>query len=104
VRLRGRQKQGQLYVTQAEGVADTRAELRNRDQRHNRPGDEVPVVGQAKRDDRLYVQDVQEAVVGSDTEMEVALKGDRDQIRDGVLRLLREILGFLGTARLRTRE
>jgi len=90
------QKGRELRIAEPEGALLPRAQLRLPDQRQDGPGDQVPVLIQRNRDDRLDVQDVLRAAFLPVVEVGVVLKRDADQVRDGILRQFGQ---FLGTRR-----
>ena len=63
--------------------------------RHDDAQDDVPVFRQAKGRDRLDVERRAGRLAIADAEIPVALKGHADQAGDGILRLLRQLLGAL---------
>ena len=60
---------------------------------HNGPCDKVPVLVQSDRNHGLNIQDPLRGVVGTDTEIEVILERDADEVSDGVLGFLSQFLG-----------
>ena len=61
---------------------------------HNGPCDKVPVLVQSNRNYRLNVQDPLRGVVRADTEIEVVLERDTDEVGDGILGFFSQFLGF----------
>src|SRR5262249_38089993 len=60
---------------------------------------------EVKRIDRLNVEDVLRVVGAANVKVRIVLKGDADQIGDGVLRRLAQVLSLLGiTHRCRDQE
>src|SRR5258708_3873901 len=90
--IRRRQERGETYVAQAEASAPAGGEARLRDQRDDRTGDEIPVVGQSNRNDRLDVEDVLSALVvgGAVSEIGIVLEWHADDVGHRVLRDLGE--------------
>src|SRR5262249_48850533 len=59
----------------------------------NRPRDDVPVLVDRDRNDRLDVEDVLRSLLGTEIEIGVVLERQADQVADGVLRELGQLLG-----------
>src|SRR4029079_19489622 len=64
-RLGRREEERLLDVPEPEYLTDPGRQLRLVDQRHDRPRDQVPVLGELERDHRLDVEDVLDVVVRS---------------------------------------
>src|SRR6266851_1682639 len=79
-------------VAQAEAFTPAGSEARLRYQRDDRTGDEIPVVAQSNRNDRLDVEDVLSALVvgGAVSEIGIVLEWHADDVGHRILRDLGE--------------
>ncbi len=80
-------------VAEAVGPVVARPQRRVPDHRHDRPRDDVPLVVHRDRDHRLDVEDVLRALLGPEIQVGVVLERQADQVADGVLCELGEVLG-----------
>ena len=85
-----------MNVSQSEGFTDARRELRLVDHGGNGPADQVPLVGEPEGNHRLNVENVLHVVVRPHPEVDIVLERHRNEIRDGVLRLLGQVGVVLG--------
>jgi len=92
-RIRRREEQAGVDVAQPERARYSRGGRRLVDDGYDSPCDQIPVLVQSNRNHRLNIQDPLRGVVGADTEIKVVLERHADEVCDGVLSFLSQLLG-----------